>query len=158
MKRFEFSLERLLKLKRQQERLAELEQQRARLAVDAAKARVDELQTQLARLSHNLHAFVGQAMTPQHWVSNYDLSTQLGSAIMEAEQAVATAEQAYWEKAEARAHMATEVEALQTLRKKQWDQFRQECSQAEQIQLDEIGLRSWQRHTQTIDDTTRDVP
>ncbi len=144
MKRFDFSLERLLKLKRQRERLAELDQQRARTAVEAAKLRVDELREQLEQISQNLHTCVGQAVAAQQWVSRYDHSTYLGRALVLAEQAVETAEQQYWQKAEERASIATEVEALQTLRKQQWDNYRQEYLQGEQTRLDEMGMRRWQ--------------
>ncbi len=146
MKRFEFSLDRMLKIKRQRQRLAELEQQRARVKVDTAKSRIEELQNQLGRLSENLIAWVGQTMTPHHWVSSYDMSQQIGQALVEAEKEVVSAENFYWEKVEERASIATEVEALQTLRKQKWDLFRQECMQADQARLDEIGMQRWQRH------------
>ena len=40
--------------------------------------------------------------------------------------------------------LATEVEALDTLRQQQWDRWRQEAQKADQDRLDEVGLRRWQ--------------
>ena len=39
--------------------------------------------------------------------------------------------------------VATEVEALSTLRGQQWEQWRQEVAAADQERLDELGLRRW---------------
>ena len=144
MKRFDFSLERLLKLKRQQERLAELEQQRAAIALDVARRRVAEIQNQLAQLAESLTVHVGRTVTPQHFVSGCDMSQQLGQALVAAETAVTEAEREYWTRAEQRAAIATEAEALQSLRKQQWDVHRKDSMQAEQARLDEIGLQRWQ--------------
>ena len=143
MKRFEFSLERLLKVKRQRERLAELEQQRARAAVDAARAQVEELRGQLARVADGLGGFVGQAVNPQQWATSYELSERIGRSIQAAEADVEKAEERLWEAQQERAQIATEVEALATLRQQQWDQYKQEVQKANQEQLDELGLRRW---------------
>src|SRR5947208_3401858 len=62
VKRFEFSLDRLLKVKRQLERLAELEQHRAREAVDRARAVLEDLRAQLNRVSEQFAASVGRPM------------------------------------------------------------------------------------------------
>ena len=58
MKRFEFSLERLLRVKRQQERLAELEQRRAQDAAEQARARLDGFRDQLSRISDRYAAAI----------------------------------------------------------------------------------------------------
>jgi flagellar FliJ protein len=143
VKRFEFSLERLLKVKRQRERLAEMEQARARMDVDEARARVEALRQRLARVGEEMGAFVGQVVAPHHWAAQYELSEQIGRSLHAGEQDVEKAEQRLWEASQERAQIATEVEALATLRKKQWDQYRQEFQQAEQERLDEVGLRRW---------------
>src|SRR5438309_2195346 len=49
VKRFEFSLDRLLRVKRQLERVAELEQRRAQDATEQARAKLDALRDQLAQ-------------------------------------------------------------------------------------------------------------
>lgn len=143
MKRFEFSLERLLNVKRQLERLAELEQQRAREAVDRARTRLDVLQEQLARVSEQLTASIGQPMASHQWATASELSERLGHSIHQAEREVQAAEEKYTAAARQRAQVATEVEALDTLRQQQWEQWRQEAQQQDQSRLDELGLRQW---------------
>lgn len=143
MKRFEFSLDRLLKVKKQQERLAELAQHRAREAADQARARLAELRGQLDRVADQYAAAVGRAMTPTQWASASDLSERLGRSIRAGEEEVAAAEEALAAAAQERAAVATEVEAISTLRQQQWDKWRQEAKQADQDRLDEVGLRRW---------------
>lgn len=141
MKRFEFSLDRLLKVKKQLERLAELEQGRARDAADQARARVADFRAQLDRVADQYA--VGRAMTPTQWAGAADWSERLGRSIRAAEDEAAAAEAKYAAAAQERATLATEVEALTTLRQQQWDKWRQEAKAADQDRLDEVGLRRW---------------
>lgn len=143
MKRFEFSLDRLLKVKRQVERLAELEQQRARQAVDDARSRLDHLREQLGRVSDQFTASIGLAMAPMQWATASDMSERIGQSIRLAEDDVAAAEEKLHAAAQERAQVATEVEALSTLRQQQWDQWHREASIADQGRLDEVGLSRW---------------
>jgi flagellar FliJ protein len=143
VKRFEFSLDRLLKVKRQLERLAELEQRRAREAVDRARAVLDDLRAQLTRVSEQITASVGRPMAPHQWAAAADQSERLGQSIRVSEQEVEQAEQKLLAAAEQRAQIATEVEALDTLRRQQWEQWQQEAQKADQNRLDELGLRRW---------------
>lgn len=144
MKRFEFSLDRLLRVKRQLEHLAELEQRRAQEAAEQARARLAEFRDQLARISDRYAAAVGRAMTPQQWASAYDMTERLGRSIHVSEEDVARAEQKLLAAAQERAQLATEVEAISTLRRQQWERWRQEAQKADQDRLDEVGLRLWQ--------------
>ena len=143
MKRFEFSLDRLLKMKRQHERMAELEQIRAVQAVDAAEARVVALQEQLREMAERINARLGQACSPGQWVSAYEMSERLGQAIAVAEKEVAVAEERLATAKQERMQVATEVEALSSLRSRQHDQWRHDAAAADQDKLDEIGLRNW---------------
>lgn len=143
MKRFEFSLDRLLRVKRQLERVAELEQQKAHDAVLKARAVLVGYQEQLARVSDQFAACVGRTMTPHQWASAAELSERLGRSIAEQEREVARAEERLLAAAQERAQVATEVEAISTLKRQQWDQWKQEAQKADQDRLDEVGLRQW---------------
>jgi flagellar FliJ protein len=144
VKRFEFSLDRLLKVKRQLERIAEMEQMRAREAVDRAHANLQELRNQLSRVADQLNDSVGRPMSPFQWTSVYDLADRLGQSIRTSEQEVSETEQKLLAASQERAQIATEVEALATLRQQQWSQWRQEAQKADQDRLDELGMRQWQ--------------
>jgi flagellar protein FliJ len=144
VKQFEFSLDRLLKVKQQLERLAEMEQQRAREAVDCARANLQELRDQLTRIADQLNASVGRPMAPFQWTSVYDLADRLGQSIKTSEQDLVEKERKFQIAAQERAQVATEVEALVNLRQQQWAQWRQETQKADQDRLDELGMRQWQ--------------
>jgi flagellar protein FliJ len=144
LKRFEFSLDRLLRVKRQLERLAELEQRRAQDAVEQARAVLEGLQDQLTRISDQFAQAIGRPMTPHQWVSASDMAERLGTSIHTAEEEVTHTEQKLLSAAQERAQLATEVEAISILRQKQWDAWKQEAQKADQDRLDEVGLRLWQ--------------
>lgn len=143
MKRFEFNLDGLLRVKRQLEHVAELEQFRAQQVVSQARGRVDRARRQMAELSDTLSACVGQPVAANRWAVAYVMSERLGRQIEEAEAELQAAERRYADARQERIQVATEVEALQTLRQQQWEKWRQEVAAADQERLDELGLRRW---------------
>ncbi|VTT97899.1 : FliJ [Gemmataceae bacterium] len=143
MKRFEFALDQVLKVKRQLERFAELEQQRAAAAAERAAAARQQLNDQLARVAERFTSAVGSAMAPGQWAAASDLTERLGYSLARAEEEVAVAERHLRDASQKRTALATEVEALQTLRQQQWEQWKRDSQKAEQGQLDEVGLRRW---------------
>jgi flagellar protein FliJ len=143
VKRFEFHLDGLLRVKRQQEHLAELAQQKAQFAVHQASARLDHLRGEMARLSDTLAARVGQAVSADRWVTAYDLLDKMGRQIESAEGELQLAERQLDDARQARVQVSTEVEAIGTLRQQQWDQWKQDVAQADQERLDELSVRMW---------------
>lgn len=143
MKRFEFSLDRVLKVKRQLERVAEMEQLRARAAADAAHAALADRRRELARSADRLAASVGSALTPLQWATAATAAERLSQLLREAEAAATTADAKLAAAIDARAKIAKDVEALATLRQEHWDEWTREARVATQTQLDEVGLRRW---------------
>ena len=142
MKRFEFRLERVLKVKQQRQRLAELRQQQARARLNAAQAVVAALQGEIRETAAAVERSVG-ANGRQLWMALYERSRILGQALEAAEVKVQQAQEEL-SKADAwRRQIATEVEALLNLRQQQWQGYCQEVARAQQEQLDELGLRRW---------------
>lgn len=144
MKRFEFPLDRLLAVKRQLERAAEQDQLRARRALDDARAAAARLHADLARVADHLAGTVGTAVPPAKWAAAAEASDRLGRAIAAAEAEVAAAEARLAEAARKRTELAAEAEALATLRRQRWDEWRRDAQRADQADLDELGLRRWQ--------------
>lgn len=144
MKKFEFHLDGLLRVKRQLEHLAELEQQKAQQRVADAAAKVAALTDQLAKASDHMAGRVGQAMAAGEWAAAFVRAERLGEQIAAAKQEVFAAEQVLETARRERVQVATEVEALSTLRGQQWEKWRQEVAAADQERLDELGLRRWQ--------------
>lgn len=143
MKKFEFHLDGLLRIKRQLEHLADLEQQKAQQRVADAVSRVHTLTDQLAQASDRIAARVGQAMAAGEWAAAFERAERLGEQIAAARREVQAAEQVLETARRERVQVATEVEALSTLRGQQWAQWRQEVAAADQERLDELGLRRW---------------
>jgi flagellar export protein FliJ len=145
MRRFEFALERLLHLKRQLERQAQWEQQQALGTVEQAQAQVQQLQQQLQQLAEQLAARVGSLVPAAHWVTTAEMSDRLAQALQQAQARQCAAQQQYQQASQRRAQLATEVEALQTLRQQHYDHWRQQVHKMDQQRLDELGLRRWQQ-------------
>lgn len=135
MKRFEFSLERVLQVKKQRERLAELQQQQARFAFNTAQEEVLAWHAQLAHLARPDGVL--------SWMARQQQAALVSQSVERAEQRAAHARQRLEEAIRARARIATEVEALAHLRQQQWQEFRRQQQGAQQAQLDEFGLRRW---------------
>lgn len=143
MKRFEFRLARVLKLKRQREQLAEIRQKQARAALDAAQAMVAAQEQRLAQTADTLAAQVGQALASLTWIALHEQSVQLSRLVQEAEAQQRQAAQKLQEAEAQRTQMKQEVEALLFLRRQQWQAYQQDLARAQQEQLDELALVRW---------------
>ena len=143
MQRFEFSLDRVLKVKRQLEALAEREQYRARQAADTAHARAAALRQQLADVSQAMADRLGQATAPHQWLAAFETSERLGDAIAVADRHADDCDARLDAAARERAQVAGEVQALDTLRQQQFDTWRRTYQQAEQDAADELTVQRW---------------
>ncbi len=144
MKRFEFSLDRLLRVKKQLEHIANLELQRAQDAVVKAEANLRLLHDQLVRISDQFATAVGRAMAPQQWASASGMVERVGQSIRVAEREVEETKHKFVEAAQERAQLSTEVEALTTLRKQQFEKWQHEAQKVDQDRLDELVQQRWQ--------------
>lgn len=143
MKKFEFHLDGLLRVKRQLEHLAELEYQKAERRVSEATARVNALCDQLEQASDHMAGRVGHAMAAGEWATAFSRAELLGKQIAAARQDVLAAAQVLDSARRERVQVATEVEALSTLRGQQWEKWRQEVAAADTERLDELALNRW---------------
>ena len=144
MQRFEFRLERVLKLKKQREWLAELRQMEARAALDAARAQVAVLHDQVAQSAVALQTSLAGAVRDAAWLARHQQALRLGPLLELAEAQARQADHKYQEASAARTQIAAEVEALRTLRQQEWHAHRLARLRAQQELLDEVGLRRWQ--------------
>lgn len=147
MQRFEFSLDRVLKVKRQLEALAEREQRRAQLAADAARARAAALRRQLAEVAQAMADRLGQATAPHQWLAAFETSERLGEAIAAADRHVDECDARLEAAARERAQAAGEVQALDTLRQQQFDAWQRTYRQAEQDAADDLTVQRWTART-----------
>lgn len=143
MKRFQFSLERVLKLKEQRQKLAEQHQRQALAAVEALRATLRELQDQLSTKAEEIQGQLGTPLPSGEWIARYQHSAFIEKAIERAELELQQAVQRLSEADTRRKQITTEVEALLHLRERQWEDHAEETRHQEQIQLDDIGMRRW---------------
>lgn len=143
MQRFEFRLERVLKVKQQRERLAEMRQKQARVALDAARADVAALNDQIARNAASYEARLGRPEESGALLALWQQSARFADQMSLLEARVRQAAGHYEEASAARAQIATEVEALLGLRRQKWEEHRLLAQRAQQEQLDDVGMRRW---------------
>lgn len=143
MKRFHFRLERLLKLKRQRERQAELRQRQARGLLDAARTEMKVLEESLSENAEAIESRLGQPVLPDFWMAHYQHMARLEQALNSAEAKTHKADANLEEANRVRAKIATEAESLEHMRTRQWREHRETAARTEQQRLDEWGLRSW---------------
>jgi flagellar FliJ protein len=140
MKRFQFRLEKVLRLKRQKDRLAESRQLQARRIWEAARNEVDFLLDRLVQSAAAVEAQVGRPIEPDFWIAQYQHMTQVRLAVDAAEARATKAMTALEEANRLRRVTAAELESLQLLRQQQWQQHRQESATVEQQRLDDVYL------------------
>lgn len=143
MKRFQFSLERVLRLKKQRERLAELRLMQARQVLDKHCAEVARIAEQLRQTAAAASRQVGSTLPAGSWIAYYQHAVQLERLLQTAEGRVALARKAVEEAAAARTAVTKEVEALLYLRRNQWELHLEARAQEEQNRLDEVSMRRW---------------
>jgi flagellar export protein FliJ len=144
VKRFEFRLEQVLRLRQQRHKAAELRQREAQTAHDSASAEVAKVRERIERASLEGAARFGPATSVVTWVSQSTYLTMLEQNLRAAEANARAAEQSLQAAVAARAAAAKEEETLVALRDRQWQEYKREAARHEQHWLDELGMRRWQ--------------
>ena len=143
MKRFQFHLQRVLVLKEQRERLAELRQQQARARRDEAQAECLRMEQQLAQTTANAARRLREAAALGTWQAHYEQAAALGEMLAAAQRRVVEAEKLLQEANRLRIQAAREVETLRDLRAREWQDYRKQAARQRQNNLDELGLQRW---------------
>jgi flagellar export protein FliJ len=144
MRRFHFRLERVLRLKQQRQRLAELRLKEARLKLDAAQARVVALNEEVAQAARELNDLIRGPHSSGAFLAAAAHTSRLTRALQEAAAVVDKAEHEVREATALRRQRAIEAEALLYLREQAWEAHQDEALSSQQRRLDEIGLRQWE--------------
>lgn len=145
MKRFRFSLERLLGLKQQQERQAELGQLQARLRWETAQRTMLGLRDQLSHTAELLATKMTGPLQRRSRVTQCEVATQIGESLQRAEEQCRVAAGELQKAARERMRLHCEVQALEKLRDRQWRDYLRDAQREAQIKIDEFVLRSWDR-------------
>ena len=143
MKRFSFSLEKVLKFRERQQWLAEIRQKKMADAVRSAEAETESLVEQLNNLCRWLYEKADRAQDARVWMSMHTHTVRVEQAIDAARQKAVTAMH-HLDRAAAERKLADiEVEKLCKLRQRKWEEFSVKLQRAEQEQLDEISCARW---------------
>ncbi len=143
MKRFHFRLERVLALKEQRERLAEVRQQQARARWEEARAECARIEEQMTRTAASAAARLREAAALGTWQIPYEQTMALGERLNAARRQADEAEKLLQEADRLRIQASLEAEALRALRAREWQNYRREAARQQQNNLDELGLQRW---------------
>lgn len=143
MKRFYFRLQRVLSLKEQRERMAELRQQQARAGLEAIRAECIHIEDEMQRLATDAAARLRESATLGTWQAHYEQAAFLSDVLTAAQRRAAEAEAQLQEANRLRIQASLEVEALRSLRTREWQDYRKEAARQQQNNLDELGLQRW---------------
>jgi len=143
MKRFRFRLERVLSLKEQHERLAEMRQQQARAHLEEVHAECARIEKEMERIAADAAARLRESATLGTWQAHYEQTAHLGEMLMAAQRRAMEGEARLQEANRLRIQASLEVEALRGLRTREWQNYRKEAAQQQQNNLDELGLQRW---------------
>jgi len=143
VKRFHFRLERVLSLKEQRERLAEMRQQQARARWEETRTECVRIEEELSRTAARATERLRAAAALGTWGAYYERTASLSKLLTAAQQQLAEAEKLLQEANQLRIQAAQEVEALRHLRAKEWHNYRKEAARQQQNKLDELGLQRW---------------
>jgi flagellar export protein FliJ len=144
VKRFEFHLQRVLQFKERNERLAEARQQAALADLQRCEAEMAALGQQLHEVATSQQTQPGKVLNLAGWLTLHRKAEQLRQALLQAEQQTRQARVRYAQASRERRDRAVEAEALRKLRQRQSLSHREAVEHAEQVALDDIGLRRWQ--------------
>ncbi len=143
MKRFHFRLERVLSVKEQHERSAEIRQQQARARLEEARAECTRIEEQLDRTTANASAKLREAATLGTWQAHYEQAAVLGERLAAARLQANEAQAQLQEANRLRIQASLEVEALRALCAREWQNYLREAARQQQNNLDELGLQRW---------------
>ncbi len=158
MHRFEFGLERVLRLKQQQEQLAELHQQRARSILEAAIRHRERIRSDSEAVSALAPTFLKSVDPLGFRIAQVERLDYLRRMLVEAEMQVQSAQRNLIDATARRVEFAKAVEAMRTLRSHEWDRYRRQREHHEQEKLEELALQRWRAKREGEDDQAADRP
>ena len=143
MQRFRFSLERVLRLKKQRKRLAEARQAETLARLREIEAEEEVLKRELQKTALGMQEKLAQGLNLTNWLNAFRQAASIGKSMANAQARRLVAVGRVAEAAAALRQVAQETEALIQLRERHWQAYREAVNKTEQIQLDDLGLRRW---------------
>jgi flagellar export protein FliJ len=152
MKRFTYRLEPVLRLRKQELRMAEWKQLEARRQVDDAVRQLEESQGRLARATEALSQRMGATMPAGEYLGQQDRVQAIQREIAARGRRLAAAQQVWQAASDRRSQLAVQVETLEHLRSLQREEHRRAVEAKKQQQLDEFAVRRWSASSRDQDE------
>jgi len=143
MKRFQFELQPLLGLKKQQQAEAQMRQLKMRMHLDTVRQQLKALEDQLDAMANQQSERLGVPVPAAQFVLQSQSSDQLRDWIVEVRNREQQSESAYQQAAADYARITAAVEALESLRNAEWNEYVKQSARERQRELDETVLRRW---------------
>jgi len=143
MKRYKNRFASLLRLKKQAKRLAELNQLATKNKLDSAQLRLRELEKELSTATSEISRGLGSAVPANQYLLQQDMIQKLQQQIARARRRISEIGEAFRNACEKRATLASEAEALDTLRTAEQKEYRKALRNVNQQQLDDDAMRGW---------------
>ena len=142
MKKFQFSLERLLRFHQQRQKEAEHKLRQAALERAGAAAEVDRIERLIVEACQ-LNESVGRLIEPATRINSARHLEALSQTLTGAQEKLEGADQRFREVREECTKATQSVEAFLHLRDQQRTEHRDEANRQQQIELDEVVMRRW---------------
>lgn len=143
-KKFEFRLERVMKYRSQQQKLAEQRQREAYNSLLSAQQLQAEIQAEFDDAA-NSNGLVGRGMHPLALANAVDHLAEIESRLARVRQKVAAAQSAFDKAEQERTEATKETEILKTLRQDKLIEHKRETELEAQDAIDENVMRKWSR-------------
>lgn len=147
MKQFTFRLDPLVRLKRQSQRLAELQVLEKQSRVDQARQQIADLQRQLSASAEVIQRQASARGQPCRCLAECVFASHIRDCLYEAQRELLEAEHKLREAATKHRNVSVELEVLRSLRRSQWTGHVKSVQRDRDDKLDWLVLRQWQQST-----------
>jgi len=142
MKKFKFQLETLLRVSRQKERLIELKEKEIHTAIETARQQIADLETELQKSADHVSCETDSRVTVSELVAQRAYAGAMTERIVELNTSLGEMVQESHKVLQQRIQQRQETRSLETLRERQWKNWRSERSRSEQEKLIETLVRT----------------
>jgi len=149
MKKFQFSLDSVLRYHQQRERQAELDLREASLVRLACITEVRTIEEEMDLTCH-LGETIGGKIDPQARTSSVVRLSWLGETLKGAKEKLKVAEQRFREAEKACRELAQKVESFSHLRTERKTEYLAEVARQHQIEVDEFVIQKWKREENSL--------
>lgn len=156
MKRFHYPLDVLLRLKRQQQRVAERKQHEARRAMEATREHERSCDERLRSASADLSQCLGVTTPADEYLGRQDIVQAMLRELWEARRRVSATVEAWQQARRQLLDLNVQVDSLEMHRSGKWREYVKEQGIAAQHEMDDFVLRRWSQPAEVEEEEISD--